>query len=255
MSVVGDQLLMGPFRARPGVVGVRVRNNVVLLDRTTERYLTLNDVAGDIWEQLMAGASLEAITDRICSDYDVARERVSADVAAQVAELLRGGLIEFGVISDSGSGPKGFAPEPAVPASAGTPAPADIDLPSHFRCALVIAEVKSRLALHGYDRVLWWVRRRVQHKALTTNASLATVRAAEQRVAMTAAFYPGRARCLEQSLTLYLLLRLRGIDARYRQGVKPHPFEAHAWIEYHGEVINDVDEHVKHFALLPDQLP
>jgi hypothetical protein len=74
-------------------------------------------------------------------------------------------------------------------------------------------------------------------------------------VALAGALYPGRARCLEQSLVLYYLLRGRGVAARYCQGVQPNPFQAHAWIEYRGEIITDVEEHVARFARLPDQLP
>ena len=72
---------------------------------------------------------------------------------------------------------------------------------------------------------------------------------------MAGAFYPGRALCLEQSLLLYDVLRRQGVPAKYCQGVKLHPFQAHAWIEYQGQVINDVPEHVKGFARLHEQLP
>jgi hypothetical protein len=37
--------------------------------------------------------------------------------------------------------------------------------------------------------------------------------------------------------------------------VQPYPFQAHAWIEYQGEVVNDVPEHARFFARLPEQLP
>jgi hypothetical protein len=94
----------------------------------------------------------------------------------------------------------------------------------------------------------------VEHVPATEQASMDTVRAAEYRVAMAAALYPGRAKCLEQSLVLYCLLRRKGIGVHYYQGVRPYPFQAHAWVEYRGEVINDVPEHVAQFARLPDQL-
>jgi hypothetical protein len=83
----------------------------------------------------------------------------------------------------------------------------------------------------------------------------AVVKAAEHAVAMAGALYPGRALCLEQSLVLYYLLRRHGIPARYCQGVEGPPFEAHAWLEYQGEPINDVAEHTRLFTRLPDQLP
>jgi hypothetical protein len=80
------------------------------------------------------------------------------------------------------------------------------------------------------------------------------VKATEHAVAMAGALYPGRALCLEQSLVLYYLMRRQGVAVNYCQGVQPYPFQAHAWIEYDGEPINDVAEHVKRFARLPEEL-
>jgi len=81
------------------------------------------------------------------------------------------------------------------------------------------------------------------------------VQATEYAVAMAGALYPGRAKCLEQSLAVYYLLGRRGAPVRFRMGVQSHPFLAHAWVEYQGQPITDVAEHVKWFAPLPDELP
>jgi hypothetical protein len=55
-----------------------------------------------------------------------------------------------------------------------------------------------------------------------------------RRVATAAAFYPGRALCLEQSMALYYCLLRLGIRASFRIGVQPVGFAAHAWVEYRG---------------------
>ena len=81
-------------------------------------------------------------------------------------------------------------------------------------------------------------------RALELGCSLAS------RLARIAAAYPGRARCLEQSLCLYLLLLRRGLDPRLRIGVQPMPFKAHAWIELDGTPINDDAESVRTLALV-----
>jgi hypothetical protein len=59
-----------------------------------------------------------------------------------------------------------------------------------------------------------------------------------------------RTNCLERSLTLHWLLRCRGIAADLRIGARKESehFEAHAWIELHGVVLNDPDEAHHHFA-------
>lgn len=69
-----------------------------------------------------------------------------------------------------------------------------------------------------------------------------TVMATAQRVALAAAFYPRRARCLEQSLALFVLLRRRGVRAELRLGVQPRPFYAHAWVEVGGRPISEAED-------------
>jgi Transglutaminase-like superfamily len=129
-----------------------------------------------------------------------------------------------------------------------------ITVPSVLRCGVTIAVLKVLLKTRGFGVTINWVRRRIQHVP-TELADPNIVKRSERVVALAAALYPGHAMCLEQSLTLYYLLRRRGVDVKYCQGVQPHPFEAHAWVEYRGEVINDFSEHTRCFARLPDQLP
>jgi hypothetical protein len=73
-----------------------------------------------------------------------------------------------------------------------------------------------------------------------------------RRLAMAALFYPGRARCLEQSLALYVLLRRRGVPAELKLGVQPYPFNAHAWVELNGSPLNERLETVRQFVPFQD---
>jgi Transglutaminase-like superfamily len=59
-----------------------------------------------------------------------------------------------------------------------------------------------------------------------------------------------RASCLEQSLVLWWLLARRGIPADLRIGARKEAerFEAHAWVESGGVVLNDSGEAHLHFA-------
>jgi hypothetical protein len=115
--------------------------------------------------------------------------------------------------------------------------------------------MKMMLRVRGFSRTIEWIRRQVETVPPIALVDVAVVRSAERAVAMAGAIYPGRALCLEQSLVLYYMMRRQGIAVRYCQGVRPHPFEAHAWVEYLDEAINDVPEHLKPFARLPGQLP
>jgi hypothetical protein len=63
--------------------------------------------------------------------------------------------------------------------------------------------------------------------------------------------------CLEESLTLWYLLRERGIAARVRIGVRKEngKFEAHAWVEYGGEALNQNDAMHRHYAAFDEDSP
>ena len=130
-----------------------------------------------------------------------------------------------------------------------------VRVPSVLRSGLMIAALKLSLRIRGFARTMEWIRRRVASVPSAAEVPPAVVMEAEWAVAMAAAFYPGRAECLERSLVLYYLMRRQGIPVRYCHGVQPLPLLSHAWIEYRGEVINDVPERVKAFSRLADQLP
>jgi hypothetical protein len=75
-------------------------------------------------------------------------------------------------------------------------------------------------------------------------------RAAARLVEAAARRGPYRATCLPRSVTLWWLLRRRGIDSDLRIGVRKEAgkFEAHAWVELRGLVLNDDEEVRERFA-------
>lgn len=66
-----------------------------------------------------------------------------------------------------------------------------------------------------------------------------------------------RTNCLEQSLVLWWLLQKRGFAAELRFGARKEEgrFEAHAWVELEGVVLNDTLEHHLHFAPFDRPVP
>jgi hypothetical protein len=93
----------------------------------------------------------------------------------------------------------------------------------------------------GLRRTFALLRRLTSTQAEPPDAD-AIIAATAHRVSVAAAFYPRRALCLEQSLTLFLLLRRRGVRAELRLGVQPRPFYAHAWIEAGGRAIGEAED-------------
>jgi Transglutaminase-like superfamily len=61
---------------------------------------------------------------------------------------------------------------------------------------------------------------------------------------------PWRTNCLEQSLVLWWLLRRRGIAAELRIGARKESnrFEAHAWVEWEGGVLDETNDEHLHFV-------
>jgi hypothetical protein len=127
--------------------------------------------------------------------------------------------------------------------------------PSVIHCGVMIFAVKAALTIGGFSRTMGWLRRRLAAVSANAEADTSTLQATERAVALAGALYPGRALCLEQSLVLYYLLRRQGIPVTYCQGVQPHPFQAHAWVEYRGAPLNDVAEHARRFTRFPAVLP
>jgi hypothetical protein len=59
------------------------------------------------------------------------------------------------------------------------------------------------------------------------------------------------ANCLKKSLVLWWLLRRQGIEGDLQIGVRHEQdkFEAHAWVEYEGVVLNDTQDVRSRFAM------
>ena len=122
--------------------------------------------------------------------------------------------------------------------------------PSAARCALLLLAVRVHLKVRGFGASLA-AARRLAKRAGGAGLTPEEVERTAYRVAVAAAFFPGRAVCLEQSLALYVLLRRRGVRADLRLGVQVYPFYAHAWVELDGEPVNEDPERVARFRALP----
>jgi hypothetical protein len=76
-------------------------------------------------------------------------------------------------------------------------------------------------------------------------------RAVARVVTAAAAHGPYRANCLQQSVTLWWLLRRRGLESELRIGTRKNDgrFDAHAWVEFRGLALNESrDVHARYNA-------
>jgi transglutaminase superfamily protein len=132
---------------------------------------------------------------------------------------------------------------------------AEISTPSVLWCGVLLFAVKVALKTCGLGRTVRLIRRHVEAVPLSHRSVKEALCTTERSVALAGALFPGRARCLEQSLVLYSLLRREGVSVRFVIGVKVDPFGAHAWVDHCGEPINDVAEHVSWYTPLHAGIP
>ena len=114
----------------------------------------------------------------------------------------------------------------------------------------LLAAIKLSLRVVGLQRTLRFVRRFAERPVHARKAEIDRVLRA---VSVAASMYPGRARCLEQSILLYLCLRRAGHAAALQFGVQPRPFRAHCWVTVDGEPVGETDG-IRRFVPLPDLL-
>jgi len=210
----------------PHVRSVVHGERTILLDLRRERYYGLDEVGTRVWALLSSGADVPTILAKLTEEFDAPAERIETDLTALLCQFAD----DWKVIQKV---------EPASPASE----------PSALTCTMTLIASVITLRLGGLRRSLRlaeWLGKRTRRAAEPSSDLLANV---ARKVDVAAAFFPGRALCLEQSLALYVCLRRAGIAAEFRIGAQPYPFAAHAWVEYHGELVGTSYDQVSKFVV------
>jgi hypothetical protein len=119
--------------------------------------------------------------------------------------------------------------------------------------AVALVAAKACLALMGFGRSLRLTNMLVRALGRVNRATAIDRRVSQYSVAVAtaSAFLPGRFRCLEQSIVLYALLRIRGIAADFRLGIQPFGRKAHAWVEVDKVPLNEHGETIQKLAVFP----
>ena len=106
-------------------------------------------------------------------------------------------------------------------------------------CALALVGVYLHLRVLGFGRTI--VRAQLIARSPRYQASAGLVEKAREVASVVerlAALFPGRARCLEQSIAVFVVLRWHHMPADLQIGARLLPFSAHAWVEIGGEPVN-----------------
>jgi Coenzyme PQQ synthesis protein D (PqqD) len=71
-----------------------IEGETIILDRETERYLSLNRSGTLMWERLVAGTTRADLVGLLRETFGIGADLAEADVDAFVADLRRHGLID-----------------------------------------------------------------------------------------------------------------------------------------------------------------
>ncbi len=115
---------------------------------------------------------------------------------------------------------------------------------------VVVAAARASLKFAGFRRTVRaakWLGDRFRNRPSRGEAEQVA-----RAVATAAAFFPGRAICLEQSVALHVLLRRAGHAGALRVGVQPYPFRAHAWVELDGRPVYENADQLVKFVPFPE---
>ena len=75
------------------IVAQQAAGQWVLLDVSTGRYYSLDQVGGRIWQLCDGTRSVRQIAEAVCDEYDAAGQSVNDDVAGLVSELVGESLL------------------------------------------------------------------------------------------------------------------------------------------------------------------
>jgi len=118
---------------------------------------------------------------------------------------------------------------------------------------LVLPVVKMALGLLGFRRCQFVLSRLVPRRVISAGEAVALQERSRliARMVRAAGVHGAyHATCLPESLALWWMLRRRRVPAELRIGVRKEEqqFEAHAWVELSGAVLNDSDDVHQRFA-------
>jgi len=128
-----------------------------------------------------------------------------------------------------------------------------------WRATYLLPLAKASLRWRGYKQTCASLQKRL-HASAPPDAGpddlSARVKQTCRMVGAAQRQSPVKFTCLEESLVLWYLLRGQGIVVRLCVGVRKidKKFEAHAWVEYGGEALNQPEQLHRHYAAFEQEI-
>jgi hypothetical protein len=123
-----------------------------------------------------------------------------------------------------------------------------------LEAAAALTATRLGLRMAGFRRwktvLVWFIPRGIDPAGPINPAMVDFARAITRMQQAAARHLIFHTNCLEQSMVLWWLLKRRDMAAELRIGARKEEgqFEAHAWVELGGVVLNDADEGHLHFV-------
>lgn len=83
------------IRRTPGAVSRLVGGETIVLDFASNRFFTLDEVGGRIWELIAERGTFEEILGGVVAEFDVEPGRAKADLERLLSELAAKGLVRI----------------------------------------------------------------------------------------------------------------------------------------------------------------
>jgi hypothetical protein len=228
---------------------------VVILDTAGGKWLALNATAGEFWRAWAAGRGFEEGLRAVAVRYpQVPHGALRTDAERLMDELLHRGLLTDGPApvpfpppeaagSTVGSADRATGTVGGAALMAGTMAPAELPRPGRGRaglalCVLIVTCLIVRCSSFRVQLALVHASRRWCRRDAALGEAAATV----ATVDWAARRYPGRAACLEQSLTAVLLAAAVRHRLDWCLGAVADPYRFHAWVEAQGRPVPTRDD-------------
>ena len=215
------------LHSSPNVFFEEIQGFLIILNLQTEAYYILDPVGTSMWKALLATHDQAEALRALQNEYSVEPIRLKTDLEAFARRCIENGLLD-----ENETAPNGEAP---AYVAAGHPR---FLILSAWWC---LFRTVRRLAAGGFSRTY----REYSGISIPQNSSADADDLLKRAIAAFATaenfFLIKNAPkdCLPRSLALFRFLRSAGLPVEHCIGVRRFPFLAHAWVEYHGQVVHD----------------
>jgi hypothetical protein len=239
-------------RLRKGVLFAATRSGGTLMDLSYNRYIALSPDSALIWQTLAEGHAKAEVVRMLERSKSVTRHVAESMVEHQLRLWQEAELVDYGPLPSKPLPHLKRAPDlDAIELDDDAVASSGLSLSLLASLALAEITYSRRLRNEGLATTLVRLQREA-HTESSGNAMRVLRRTLRAYHALRHPYKQSiRAHdCLLRSLALAAVLRRNGLDADLCIGVIDLPFQAHAWVESEGAVLNETLTRRQQFVVI-----